>query len=58
MNKLKGHWSFSERTVGSIQEMGGEGAETASIDVSVDHSLKEFGWKELVQFPASPTVSE
>ena len=38
--------------------MGGEGAETASIDVSVDHYLKEFGWKELVQFPASPTVSE
>ena len=38
--------------------MGGEGAETASVDMSVAHSFKEFGWEELVQFPTWPTVSE
>lgn len=50
--------AVSERSFGSIQEEGGKEAETASADVSVDHSLEEFGWEEAGQFPASPMVRE
>lgn len=50
--------ALSERSFGSIRERGGEDAEAARADASIDHSLEVLGWEEPGQFPTSPAVRE